>query len=87
MKKILATFLVTGSAITLSACEGMKFDDQQYAVPYTLERTARHEQKAAPAPAPEPVVIKEEVVVVEEQPATEPVETPTEKVFTKSQSK
>ncbi len=86
MKKILATFLVTGSAITLSACENMTFDDPQFAVPYTLERTATHHQKTS---APEPVAVKEEVVVVEEerQAAPEPVETPTEKVFTKSQSK
>ncbi len=84
MKKSLALLLIAAAPLSLSACESMEFDDDTYAVPYTLERTARHEQEAAPAP----VVVEETVVVIEEEPAPEPVKAvPAEKVFKKSQSK
>ena len=86
MKKTLATFIMAGTALTVAGCQGMNFDDDSYAVPYSLERTARHEE-TIPAPEPETVVVvKEETpVVVQEEPVVKAA--PTERVFRKAQSK
>jgi len=49
MKKLVATFCLLGSTLALSACDSTDMGYVDTAPPYAVERTATHEQDAAPA--------------------------------------
>lgn len=53
MKKLLATLMIAGTAVTLSACDTTGTGNVETAAPYETERTASGEQ--APAPQAERV--------------------------------
>ena len=56
MKNSLKTLALLGMVAALGACSSMEAaDNDSFATPYTLERTALGAQKAAPAPEPVPV--------------------------------
>lgn len=55
MKNSLKTLMLAGLALGLTACAGTPSEDDSFATPYTLERTALGESKPAPAPEPVPV--------------------------------
>ena len=55
MKNLLKTCALVGMVAALGACAGSPSEDDTFATPYTLERTAIGEPKAAPAPEPVPV--------------------------------
>jgi hypothetical protein len=54
MKKLLATLLIAGSAVTLAACDTTGTGNVETAAPYESERTASGET-VAPAPQAERV--------------------------------
>lgn len=83
-KTLITTTLISGAALSLAACENFTFEDDEFAVPYTMERTARHSQNAAPAPEPAPEPTPERVVKKEKEVF---IEQPVEKVFKRQQSK
>ena len=60
MKKLLNTLFVCAAGLSLSACAN-GLGDFDSAPPYATERTATHEQSAAPAPAPAPAPMKEKM--------------------------
>ncbi len=49
MKKSVATFCLLGATLALSACDSTDMGYVDTAPPYAMERTATHEQEAAPA--------------------------------------
>ncbi len=54
MKKLLATLMIAGTALTLAACESTGTGNVETDAPYASERTASHET-VAPAPRAERV--------------------------------
>lgn len=54
MKKLLATLMIAGTAMTLAACESTGSGNVETAAPYETERTASHDT-VAPAPQSERV--------------------------------
>ncbi|MEM7680005.1 MAG: hypothetical protein AAF182_03275 [Pseudomonadota bacterium] len=59
MKNSLKTLALVGVVFGLSACDTLSgVNERPYDAPYSLERTAKAEAKAAPVvePAPEPVI-------------------------------
>jgi hypothetical protein len=53
MKKLLATLMIAGTAVTLAACDTTGTGNVETAAPYETERTASHD--TAPAPQTERV--------------------------------
>jgi hypothetical protein len=54
MKKLLATLMIAGTAVTLAACDTTGTGNVETAAPYSTERTASSDN-AAPAPQAERV--------------------------------
>lgn len=54
MKKLLATLMIAGTAVTLAACDTTGTGNVETAAPYETERTASHDN-SAPAPQTERV--------------------------------
>ncbi len=72
MKKSVATFCLLGATLALSACDSTTMGDVDTGPPYTMDRTASHDQEVKSSPA-----------VV----ATPTRVAPAEKVFQRAQTK